>query len=175
MKKKIMIAITIIIVLIGIINNLKIKEKPNQDKTQNLQQEEHKTINDIEIVDIDGKQINYSFEYRNETYNAIYTVDNWQIINSYKITNQNDITVICENLIEIHKIHGSDMISYRTAKDMAYEWLQHNIAYAILPESNSFKQSAKDVDLDPRDQNKSLKEMYEDRTGKEFKIEDFLK
>ena len=37
------------------------------------------------------------------------------------------------------------------------------------------KQNAKDVDLDPKDQNKTLKEMYENRTGKEFKIEDFLK
>ncbi len=42
---------------------------------------------------------------------------------------------------------------------MAYEWLQHNIAYELLPDSE-FKASAKDVDLDPDDQGLSLEEIY---------------
>lgn len=149
---------------------------PNTQKEQNVSQpsqNENNLSENIEIIDIDGKQ--YKFVYKNELFYAEYTPDNWKIINSYKITNQNDMTTICEKLIEIHQVHGSDMVSYRTATDMAYEWIQHNLAYQLLPESNSFKQSAKDVDLDPQDQNKTLKEIYEDRTGKEFKIEDFLK
>ena len=90
------------------------------------------------------------------------------------ITNSNDIKKICKALIDIHPIHGSDMNSYRTVEDMAYEWLQHNMAYKLLPEGNSFRNSAKDVDLDPKDQGKSLVEIYEDRTGKKLDISSFL-
>ena len=67
------------------------------------------------------------------------------------------------------------MVSYRTADDMAYEWVQHNLAYEILPEGNSFRNSAKDVDLDPRDQGMSLVEIYEDRTGKKIDLKSLLK
>ena len=75
---------------------------------------------------------------------------------------------ICQALIDIHPIHGSDMISYRTSDDMVYEWLQHNFAYSVLPDDNLWKNNAKDVDFDPQDQGKSIKEIYEDRTGKKF-------
>lgn len=171
-------AVLIVVVFILIVEMIVIflpnnKEEPNIG--QEIQQQETTTIENIEIIDKDGKQTNYTFVYKNETFNAEYTPDNWKIIDSYKITNEEDIKLICEKLIQIHKVHGSDMKSYRTASDMAYEWTQHNLAYLILPDTNSFKQNAKDVDLDPKDQNKSLKEMYEDRTGKEFKLEDFLK
>ena len=90
------------------------------------------------------------------------------------ITNSHDIKKISKALIDIHPIHGSDMNSYRTEEDMAYEWLQHNMAYKLLPEGNSFRNSAKDVDLDPKDQGKSLVEIYEDRTGKKLDISSFL-
>ena len=75
---------------------------------------------------------------------------------------------ICQALIDIHPIHGSDMISYRTSDDMVYEWLQHNFAYSVLPDDNLWKNNAKNVDFDPQDQGKSIKEIYEDRTGKKF-------
>ena len=53
---------------------------------------------------------------------------------------------------------------------MVYEWKQHNLAFQVLPEGNSFRESAKDVDLDPRDQGKSLVEIYEDRTGQKLDL-----
>lgn len=175
MKKIIIGFIVIVLLVLGIFlfpkEKQEILEQPNED----TEIKQTITNNDIKIIDIDNKKTNYSFIYKNETFLATYTLDNWNIKDSYKITNYNDLVIICEELNKIHKVHGSDMESYRTPSDMAYEWLQHNIAYSLLPESNSFKQNAKDVDLDPKDQNKTLKEMYEDRTGKEFKIEDFLK
>lgn len=124
------------------------------------------STSDINLYDSDGKGKNYLFTYKEEKYKAIYTKDNWHIIDSYKIKNKNDMIIICQALIDIHKIHGKDMKSYRTAEDMAYEWLQHNIAYEILPEENSWRKNAKDVDLDPEDQGKNIKEIYEARTGK---------
>ncbi len=117
----------------------------------------------IELKNTDGKGKTYSFKYNDEMYTAIYTKDNWQIKNSYKIRNKNDITIICQALIEIHPVHGKDMKSYRAAEDMMDEWVIHNIAYDYLPDSNSWKSHAKDVDLNPADQGKSLKEMYEER------------
>ena len=102
------------------------------------------------------------FTYDGESFKAVYTPDNWTIYDSYRVRNSRDMKIICEALIAIHPIHGSDMVSYRTADDMAYEWLQHNIAYEFLPDS-SYKQSAKDVDLDPQDQGKSLEELFSSR------------
>ncbi|MBR4462255.1 MAG: hypothetical protein IKS51_06725 [Erysipelotrichaceae bacterium] len=102
------------------------------------------------------------FTYDSQSFQAVYTPDNWTIYDSYRVRNSKDMEIICEALIEIHPIHGNDMVSYRTAADMAYEWLQHNIAYEFLPES-SYKQSAKDVDLDPQDQGKSLEELFSSR------------
>ena len=102
------------------------------------------------------------FTYNGESFRAVYTPDNWTIYDSYRVRNSKDMAIICEALSDIHPIHGNDMVSYRTAEDMAYEWLQHNIAYEFLPES-SYKQSAKDVDLDPYDQGKSLEELFSSR------------
>ena len=56
------------------------------------------------------------------------------------------------------------MVSYRTAEDMAYEWIQHNIAYEILSEDSPWKEHVKHVDLNPEDQGKNLKELYKSRT-----------
>ena len=58
------------------------------------------------------------------------------------------------------------MKSYRTAEDMMEEWVIHNIAYDYLPDGNTWKSHAKDVDLNPADQGKSLKEMYEEKVNK---------
>ena len=120
----------------------------------------------LELKNTDGSGKTYSFVYNNEKYTAIYTKDNWQIKNSYKIRNKKDITLICEALTDIHPIHGKDMKSYRTAEDMMDEWVIHNIAYDYLPEGNSWKIHTRDVDLNPADQGKSLKEMFEDRLNK---------
>lgn len=129
---------------------------------------------DINLHDIDGAGTNYEFTYNGETYSAVYTTDNWRIYNSYKIQDIGDIAIICQALIDIHPIHGSDMESYRTVEDMAYEWLQHNLAYQFLPDDDPLKSHARDVDLDPKDQNKSFEEIYKDRTGKDFDISDYL-
>ena len=151
----------------------KIKEEEN---TYKYHEEENvlKSIDEINLEDIDGKGTNYKFTYKDEIYFATYTKDNWNIVDSYKISNKKDIEIICKALIDIHPIHGKDMVSFRTTQDLAYEWIEHNIAYKILPEGNIWKNSAKDVDLNPEDQNKSLKEIYEDRTGKEFNINDII-
>ena len=129
------------------------------------------TTKDINLRDLDGNKTNYIFTYNNENFSAKYTKDNWHIEDSYKITNAKDIGLICQVLIDVHPIHGKDMKSYRTVDDLVYEWQQHNLAYTILPDDNSWKEHAKDVDLNPDDQGKSLEEMYEDRTGNELDIE----
>ncbi len=129
---------------------------------------------DINLRDTDGNGKNYLFTYDGEDFSVVYTTDNWKIYDSYKINNTEDMTIICEALISVHQIHGSDMKSYRTAEDMAYEWLQHNIAYQFLSDDSSWKVHAQNVDLDPKDQGKSFSEIYEDRTGKEFNLKDFL-
>ncbi len=130
---------------------------------------------DINLRDIDGSGTNYEFTYGGETFSALYYTDNWRIIDSYKINNESDMLIICQALIDVNPVHGSDMVSYRTAGDMTYEWVQHNLIYELLPEGDDLKAHAKDVDLDPGDQNKSLDEIYEDRTGKEFNINDFIR
>ena len=128
----------------------------------------------IELQDVDGNGTNYTFQYEDEVFQAIYANDSWRIIDSYKIKSENVIKMICEALIEIHPIHGKDMVSFRTVEDLTYEWLQHNLAYELLPENNSWRKNAKDVDLDPYDQGRTLEEMYEARTGKQFSIKDIL-
>lgn len=150
-------------------NNKNIKDTMNKIEDVNTGYIKDK----IEINKIDNS--NYEFTYNGVVYNVLYVTDTWKIYNSYMITNSNDIKKICKALIDIHPIHGSDMNSYRTVEDMAYEWLQHNMAYKLLPEGNSFRNSAKDVDLDPKDQGKSLVEIYEDRTGKKLDISSFFR
>lgn len=119
--------------------------------------------NDINLIDLNGKNKKFSFTYNNELYYASYSQDNWHIIDSYKITNYYDIIIICQALIDVHPIHGIDKESYRTAEDMADEWVQHNFAYYLLPENSSWREHAKNVDLDPEDQGKNLLEMYQKR------------
>jgi len=128
------------------------------------------TIENIELTDSDGNKKNYSFTYNGETFIAKHSKNRWHIDDSYKITNAKDIEIICQALIEKYPILGKDYETYRTAQDMAYEWIQHNIAYNLLSEDNKYKDNAKDVDFNPEDQGKNFKDFYEARTGKKFDI-----
>ncbi len=132
------------------------------------------TSADLNLTDLDGKGKNYSFGYNGEDFTAIYTPDNWRIIESYKITNAADMKIICQTLIDTNPVHGRDMVSYRTADDMAYEWLLHNMAYEYLDEDNILKTKAADVDFDPYDQGKGFEEIYKEKTGKDFDLESIL-
>lgn len=129
---------------------------------------------DIDLHSVDGGSTNYVFTYNGEDFKAKYTRENWRITDSYKISNYEDMLIICQALLDEHIVHGRDMVSARTAEDMVYEWLQHNIAYAVLPEGSSLKQHAKNVDFDPEDQGKSYEELYEDRTGQKFDAGEIL-
>ena len=140
----------------------------NKNELNEVEESVYEPELDIELKDVDGNMNTFSFIYKDETYKAIYTDDNWKIIDSYKIRNKKDIIKICQRLTDVHPIHGKDMISYRTADDLAYEWIQHNIAYDILPNDNKWKLNAKDVDFNPEDQGRNIIELYESRTREEF-------
>ena len=75
------------------------------------------------------------------------------------------MTLICQALADEHPVHGADLVSYRTAEDMAYEWQQHNITYQLLSDDSPFRNNAKDVDINPADQGKSVYDLYVSRTG----------
>jgi hypothetical protein len=98
-------------------------------------------------------------------FEAVHKKDHWKIIDSWRITDTAAMIEICQALIELYPIHGADRESYRTPDDMAYEWAQHNLAYALLPEESEWRSHAKDVDLDPDDQGRSMYEIFLDRTG----------
>lgn len=123
-------------------------------------------IDSIELTDTDGKGVRYSFSYGGETFRTEFSVnpyngkENWRIYNSYKIRSRIDMIIICQALIDLHKVHGRDMVSYRTAQDMADEWEIHNAAYDILPVS-TYKDRAADVDLDPDDQGRTFAEFIQ--------------
>ena len=184
MNKKFIIALIFIITLvlamfacIYFINiaNTKAEDSVKATNTSNTIESANYEVNEKEtekynpvIINLNNDNTNYMFNYNNEEFFATYTLDNWHINDSYKIADIDDIEAICNALIEIHPIHGDDLVSFRTAKDMASEWTKHNLLYMILPDESNWKNSAKDVDLDPYDQNKSLSEMYKQRTGKEF-------
>ena len=127
-----------------------------------------KSADDLGLYDIDGENVSFAFTYGDETFYAYYTPENWKIVDSYKINSMADMLIICQALIDIHPLHGNDGESYRTPKDMAYEWIQHNIAYKLLPDNDPWKYNAKDVDLNPADQGKSIYEMYKAKTGGEL-------
>lgn len=149
------------------------KIETDTDTEVNADRDTEAEVEELEIIDLGNNT--YEFEYNNEIFTAIYTEDNWKIIDSYKIDNTDDIMIICQKLINIHPVHGEDMVSYRTAEDMTFEWVQHNLAYKFLPEGNTWKESAKDVDLNPADQGKTADEIYKSRTGKDLNMSDLLK
>ena len=116
----------------------------------------------FELYDVDGEETNFILIYKGEEFIVLHEEDNWRIYNSYKITSRTDILAICQALIDIHPIHGKDMISFRTAEDMTDEWVKHNFVYSILSKGN-WKDCAGTVDLDPKDQGATLIGMYEMR------------
>lgn len=134
-----------------------------------------KDTGDIELANESGDGKNYTFFYAGDLFEAVYTSNNWKIIDSYKITNEEDIKIICEALSKEHQIKSKDGNSFRTAEDMAYEWVQHNIANELLPDDSQWKSKTKDVDLNPEDQGKTFEEFYEDRTGRELTIDEIMK
>ena len=144
------------------------KQKTKESKRKKADKALLSSAEDISLKDMDGSGHRYTFKYGGKTFKAGYSKDNWTIFNSYKINNEDDMKIICAALIDLHPIHGSDLKSYRTADDMAYEWLQHNIAYAYLPKDSPWRDDAKNVDLDPADQGRTFKEIYEDRTGEKL-------
>ena len=129
----------------------------------------------ITLTDIDGKGTNYTFTYNGETFKAEYTIpENWKIHDSYLINSESDMLIICQALIDEHPIHGRDMVSFRTAEDMVYEWQIHNLAYAFLEDDDPFKDDCRDVDFDPKDQDLTIEEFYKSRTGEDFDFEKFF-
>lgn len=138
-----------------------------QSETQSKGQEQSTSLltssADIGLHAVDDEGQYYAFTYGNEAFGAYYEPDTWKVYDSYKITNHDDIVLICQALLDEHPIHGSDMESFRDAQDMAYEWQQHNIAFELLPVDSSWRESAQSVDLDPDDQGKSFAEMYASR------------
>ena len=102
----------------------------------------------------------YSFEYNGMTFEAIYSSangGNWHIEDSYRLTNGNDMCIICERLQETHKVEGR-ITQYRTAYDMADEWVIHNYYYSFVADNEkyaSFANRLKSVDLNRADQGKS--------------------
>ena len=196
MKKWIAIFVTALIVAFATFMSIKLiktnttkrtEQSQNKNETQNISKvknekteendEAEKTENsciEIALKDIDGKETNYKFEYKGETFKASFYKGVWHIYDSYKIKNENDITIICQALIDEHPVYGKDRKSYREAKDMTYEWTQHNLAYEMLPDENPWKERAKDVDLDPDDQGKNLIEMFEGKTGRKVSLSDLI-
>lgn len=159
--------------------NAKEDEIPNPEEDKAEPQETTGAIlrdaSDLNFTDTDGKGSNYTFTYGGEQFRAVYTSDeNWKIYDSYKISSEKDLLIICQVLIDEHPIHGRDMVSFRTAEDMVYEWQIHNMAYAFLKDDDPLKDDTRDVDLDPKDQGLSIEEFYRSRTGKDLDIETIL-
>ena len=123
------------------------------------------SVDDVVLVPTDDYACGYVFDYGGEEFIAYFDTYSWRVYDSYKITNHGDIVTICQALINVHPVYGADWESLRTAEDMAYEWEQHNLAYQLLPANSHWRDDAKDVDLDPYDQGKSFRDLYESRTS----------
>ena len=98
----------------------------------------------------------YSFTYGQDTFRAEFRTDTWKIVDSYRITNLADMTLICKALNDRHPVPTPDRKGSRTPEDLAFEWDQHNLAFTLLPDGDPRKDRARDVDLNPEDQGKSL-------------------
>ena len=123
------------------------------------------SVDDVVLVPTDDYACGYVFDYGGEEFIAYFDTYSWRVYDSYKITNHSDIVTICQALINVHPVYGADWESLRTAEDMAYEWEQHNLAYQLLPANSHWREDAKNVDLDPYDQGKSFRDIYESRTS----------
>ncbi len=122
-----------------------------------------RSVDDLALSTEDGST--YTFTYQGETYQAIHRKDNWKIRNSYRITNSADMVIICRALSDIHPIPNSEGTGNRTPEDLAFEWEQHNLAYTLLPEGHKWKKNARDVDLNPEDQGKTILDFALERSG----------
>lgn len=167
----------LILVLIG--HNYKLFNTETNNETEKTQIVSVRTDNSIDEVskengflssthelnlrDIDGNETNYIFTYNNTEFTAKYTTNNWKIIDSYKITNENDMEIICKALIDIHPIPGKVLNSFRTVQDLVKEWEIHNISYALISENSKYKENVKDVDFNTEDQGKSLEDFIHSR------------
>ena len=118
---------------------------------------------DINLRNVDGNGQNYEFDYDGRSFRALYEPDNWHITDSYLITDKDDLVIICQALIDVNPVHSADMTGWRTAEDMAYEWKKHNQAYFLLPDSSEWKDSARDVDLDSKDEGKGAYDFLMDK------------
>ena len=118
---------------------------------------------DLELKTTDD--LKYSFIYGGEVFNAVFTPssENWKIVDSYKIVNHQDMIIICQALSDAHPIHTVGGSGVRTPEDMVFEWEQHNLAWSLLPEGAKWKENAKDVDINPEDQGKSIIDFYKER------------
>ena len=132
------------------------------------------SADDIVLEPTDDYGQGYVFEYGGEVFTAYFETYSWRVYDSYRITNHDDIVIICQALLNEHPVYGSDWTTLRTAEDMAFEWEQHNLAYKLLPEDSHWREDAKDVDLDPDDQGKTFPEIYESRTGEKLDIRNYL-
>lgn len=126
------------------------------------------SADDLGLYDSDGSGTTYRFNYNDMIFIAQHEPENWRIMNSYLITNPDDMKIICQALIDIYPIHSKDYSSYRTADDMTYEWQIHNFVYEMLPESVSFRNRAKDVDFNPEDQGKTYEDFFQEYTGIDY-------
>ena len=159
--KKILNLLTILLVLLlcaGCGNEPAVRDTEASDAQSALC-----SVDDLGLNTEDGST--YTFTYQGEVYQAVYRTDNWKIRNSYRITNSADMVIICRALSDIHPIPNAKGTGNRTPEDLAFEWEQHNLAYTLLPEGHKWKDNARDVDLNPEDQGKTLLDFAKERNG----------
>ena len=113
---------------------------------------------------------NYSFIYGDETFTAHYTPylgGDWKIVDSYRITDRGDMVVICEALLKENKVSGR-ITRFRTAKDMADEWVIHDQGYTLAKaySMTDAVRRLKDVDMDKKDQGKTFGDFLNEFLGK---------
>ncbi|SDB08607.1 hypothetical protein SAMN02910317_00435 [Ruminococcaceae bacterium FB2012] len=132
--------------------------------------EETPTVSASELSLAPAGESGYTFSYGGEEFTAVYSSGgggSWKIVDSYRITNKADMTVICEALLREHKVRGC-ITEYRTAADMAEEWEIHNRGYGYVKDLPMFAGAAarlKDVDLDRKDQGKSFEDFAAEYFG----------
>ena len=134
------------------------------------------SVSDVQLTE--GEDGEYLFDYAGETFTATYAGGSWQIQDSYKIRNENDLQIICAALsnkgpVE-SKVHGG----YRSPESLAFEWQQHNIVYywaapfAGTSLADAAIESTWAVDLDPSvDEGKNAIQLSWDRAKKLLGLE----
>ena len=182
LKKFVFFFLSILLVFVGIVVVTDFVSKYDDQRTETMIPKDDdigKTDSDVGVVLEDtGDGSHYQFVCNGKVFDVVYTKDNWKVMNSCEITDKSDMYMICEALLAEHKIHGRDYQSYRTASDMVTEWHYHNFVYKFLSDDSKWKTDSKNVDFDPKDQNKSLVEFFEEKTGEPLDkntLKDFVK